>query len=302
MKIGDLITQFTSYLLTEKRVSKNTFIAYKQDLAQLHEYYLKKGLSLSLPIERTQLNNFLAHLKERGLSARSMSRKIAAIKGLCAYGVQRYQIEDYAKEIVSPKIKKSLPDYLSIEELEKLFQAAEQDRSVTGIRNKVMLFLMYVTGMRVSELIAVNIAHVHRDAGFIAINGKGGRQRLVPIPDSMMQELVKYIDDIRPTLLEGRLASDYLFPVIYGKKVKTLTRQALWSMIKQLWKKATIDRPISPHTLRHSFATHMLNKGANLRSLQILLGHEQLSTVQVYTHVETRHLRAIYDKKHPRSQ
>ena len=301
MKLKDLITKFASYLLTEKRVSQNTFIAYTQDLAQFQVFCDQRKLLIE-NIQRTHLSDFLLYLNERGLSARSLARKIATLKGFFAWTEQRYALEDYAKELTSPKIKKALPEYLSLQELEKLFDAAEKDQSLMGKRNTMMLYLMYATGMRVSELISLKIAHMQRDTAMIVIEGKRGRQRLVPIIDRLMNNLGTYIDQTRPVLLSGFGASDYLFPVIYGKKVKALTRQAFWAIIKQMWKKAGIQRPISPHTLRHSFATHMLNKGANLRSLQMMLGHEQLTTVQIYTHVEIAHLRAIYDKKHPRSQ
>jgi integrase/recombinase XerD len=301
MKPSELITQFLSYLLTEKRVSENTVIAYRQDLKQLQEFCTKNQLDITL-LERNHYADFLAFLQKKQLSARSISRKIAALKGLFAYAQQYHGITDYAKELVLPKMKRSLPHYLSLEELEKLFESAQKDRSLTGKRNKIMLYLMYVTGMRVSELITLPVAHVHRDTATIAIEGKRGRQRLVPLPDRMMQELITYLDQTRPALLaQFQGTSDYLFPVVYGKKIKALTRQAFWFIIKQLWRSAGIVQSISPHVLRHSFATHMLNKGANLRSLQMLLGHEQLATVQVYTHVDTNHLRKIYDKKHPRS-
>lgn len=300
MKLVDFITKFTSYLLTEKRVSENTFIAYKQDLQQFVQFYAKDELSIE-DLSKVHCTKFLAFLTEQGLSARSIARKIAALKALGAYAAEQLGIKNYAQEVMMPKIKKSLPTYLSPQELEQLFAAAEQDRSITGLRNKIMLYLMYVTGMRVSELITLKLAHIHRDSAIVAIEGKRGRQRLVPIPDTMMQELIAYIDGTRTALLTGYGTCDYVFPVIYGKKAKALTRQAFWSIVKQIWKQTGITQSISPHILRHSFATHMLNKGANLRSLQMLLGHENLATVQVYTHVETKHLRTIYDKKHPRS-
>ncbi len=300
MKLSDLITTFLSYLLTEKRVSENTFIAYRQDLQQLTTFYAKEELSIN-DIQKTHFSQFLAALKERGLSARSLARKIAALKALSSYAAERYGVKNYAEELVMPKVKKTLPAYLSAEELQQLFTAADNDQSLVGVRNKIMLYIMYSTGMRVSELVTLKLAHVHRDTNLIAIEGKRGRQRLVPVPDTMMQELGVYIDGTRSALLMGYGTCDYLFPVIYGKKAKALTRQAFWSIIKQLWKQTGIAQSISPHVLRHSFATHMLNKGANLRSLQMLLGHENLATVQVYTHVETKHLRVIYDKKHPRS-
>lgn len=164
-----------------------------------------------------------------------------------------------------------------------------------------MLYLMYVTGARVTEFITLRTNNIHRENSMLSIEGKAGRQRMVPVPDSMMSMLIDYIEQTRVEILKKH-SSDYLFPVFYGKKIKTLTRQAFWGIVKQLWKKAHIDRPMSPHTLRHSFATHMLQKGANLRSLQILLGHEHLTTVQVYTHMDTEYLRKIYNKKHPRSE
>lgn len=301
MKLSELITKFSAYLLTQKRVSQNTYLAYKRDLSQFQEYCDSKKVTLN-KLDRSVLNAFLGYLKNRGLTARSMARKIAVIKGLFAYANERYEVENHAQELMAPKIKKTLPEYLTIEETEQLFDAANEDETLQGKRNKMMLYLMYVTGMRVSELIALKVNHVHRDTSTVAVDGKRGKQRLVPIPDGMMQELYGYIDQTRPALLSKKGTSDYLFPVIYAKKIKPLTRQAFWIIIKTIWKVAGISKPISPHTIRHSFATHMLNKGANLRSLQLLLGHEQLATVQIYTHVDTGRLRSIYDKKHPRSR
>lgn len=300
MTIDEFITKFEAYLLTEKRVSENTFAAYKQDLSQFRQFCALNQLSLEA-ITVNNLKDFLLFLKKRGIAPRSQARKIATIKGLFAYGAARFGLENYMQELHSPKLKKGLPAALSEEEIMQLFAEADKDDSLIGKRNSAMLYLMYVTGMRVSELISLKITDVHRDTSVVLIEGKGGRQRMVPIPEGMMQMLSAYIDETRAAIL-GRQISDCLFPVLYGKKLKSPTRQAFWLVVKHIWKKANIDRPMSPHTLRHSFATHMLQKGANLRSLQILLGHEQLSTVQVYTHVDTSYLRDIYNKKHPRSE
>ncbi len=301
MNIGEFITKFESYLLTEKRVSENTFMAYKQDLSQFRQFCVSNDLLLE-NMELADLKQFLISLKKRGISARSRARKIATIKGLFAYGASRCGFTDYAQDLHSPKLKKELPEVLSEDEVMHLFVVAEQDGSQNGKRNSAMLYLMYVTGMRVTELISLKITDVHRDSAVVSIEGKGGKQRMVPIPEGMMELLCHYIDETRRDILNHLGSSDYLFPVWYGKKIKALTRQGFWLIVKQLWKKAGIARPMSPHTLRHSFATHMLQKGANLRSLQILLGHEQLTTVQIYTHVDTSYLRNIYDKKHPRSK
>lgn len=299
MILAEFITKFESYLLTEKRVSENTFAAYKQDLRQFLQFCNERKVTLE-NLSPNDIRTFLSVLKQRGIAPRSQARKIATLKGLFVYGASRLGVPDYSQELRPPKLKKTLPSALSEQEIMQLFEVSHQDSSLIGRRNTAMLYLMYVTGMRVSELIALKITDVHRDSSVVLIEGKGGRQRMVPIPEGMMELLCAYIDETRIAIL-GRQFSDCLFPVVYGKKLKKPTRQAFWLIIKQLWKKAGIARPMSPHTLRHSFATHMLQKGANLRSLQILLGHEQLTTVQIYTHVDTTHLRAIYNKKHPRS-
>ncbi len=301
MILSDFITKFEAYLLTERRVAQNTLMAYQQDLRQFQTFCKLQNIVSPDQVGLPDLKQFLSYLKDRGIAARSLARKIASIKGLFSYGASRYGFTNHAQELQSPKLKKTLPKALSEEEVGQLFQAANEDLSPIGKRNSIMLYIMYVTGMRVSELISLKTHYVHRDTALVAIEGKGGRQRMIPIPDSMMTLLTEYMDGTRPSLLKKLGNSDFLFPVVYGKKVKAMSRQGFWIIVKQLWKKAKITRPMSPHTLRHSFATHMLQQGANLRSLQILLGHEQLNTVQIYTKIDTSYLRDIYNKKHPRS-
>lgn len=302
MKLTDLIIKFESYLLTEKRVADNTFAAYKQDLRQFVVFCNQEGLQDLRLLDRTVLSDFLAYLKTAGLSVRSIARKIAALKGLCAYGENRFEIPDVAKELQVPKIKITLPEYLSESEMEELFAVAKQRDSLADKRNLVMLYTMYVTGMRVSELVGLKVTNLQIETGCIHVDGKGGRQRIIPIPDSMVSLLKTYVQQTRECMLERHGVTEFLFPSVYGGKLKSLSRQAFWVIVKQLCKRAGIKKSVSPHTLRHSFATHMLQKGLNLRSLQVLLGHEQLATVQMYTHVETSHLRTVYDKKHPRSR
>lgn len=299
MKNADAITKFCAYLLTEKRVSPNTYIAYKQDLAQFGKFMEQEKFTVE-SAETSDLKRFLKYLHDQHLSARSIARKIAALKGLFSYLSVRHDIPDVARTLTVPKIKKSLPEYLSEEEMELLFATAEKDQSPPGRRNLMMLYIMYVTGMRVSELVHLKVGDVHFDTGCICIMGKGGKQRLVPLPQQMCEMIRDYLAHTRESLC-GAGDTDYLFPSVYGKVARALSRQAFWTLLKGIWRKAGITRPISPHKLRHSFATHMLKKGVNLRSLQLLLGHENISTVQWYTHVETTYLRSIYDKKHPRS-
>jgi integrase/recombinase XerD len=167
-----------------------------------------------------------------------------------------------------------------------------------------MLYLLYVTGMRISELTNLTVSDIQFDTGFISVRGKGGKGRLVPIPEAIVLDIKSYLNEIHPKLLGKKSefrSSDYLFPVLYAGKLKHITRQAFWAILKKMAILACVKKSLSPHKLRHSLATHLLRKGANLRSLQLLLGHENLSTVQIYTHIDTSYLRQVYDKYHPRS-
>ena len=300
MNTRDLVTKFEAYLLTEKRVSRNTFTAYKQDLSQLILFLDKEQLSIDR-VETADLKRFLQYLHDLTLSARSIARKIAALKGFFSFLAARHAFENRAEDLIVPKIKKSLPEYFTEQEIELLFQTAEKDSTPQGRRNQMMLYLMYVTGMRVSELVNLKIAHIMFNEGRVRIEGKGGRHRIVPLPLSIVTMLRNYIKQIHDAFTQKHDETEYLFPIKYGSQVKLISRQAFWILLKGIWKKSGVQKEISPHKLRHSFATHMLKRGTNLRYLQEMLGHENISTVQVYTHVETSFLRKIYDKKHPRS-
>ena len=296
----DLITKFEAYLLTEKRVSRNTLSAYSRDLAQFEGFLHVEKLNLRT-VSVDDLKMFLKVLHDRKLSSRSIARKIAALKRFYIYLSSRLEYENIAQDLIVPKIKKSLPEYLSEEEIEQLFKMAQKDTSKQGSRNLIMLYIMYATGMRVTELVQLKVSHIQFDVGCIRVDGKGGKQRMIPIPEPICRMFKVYLKKYHQLFIDKHGVTEYLFPIQYGKKIKHISRQSFWTILKCIWKKAAINRSISPHKLRHSFATHMLKKGANLRSLQLLLGHENISTVQVYTHVETSYLRKIYDKKHPRS-
>lgn len=298
-----LVTKFQAYLLTEKRVSDNTFQAYKKDVEQFVAFCAKQKIVLE-QVTAQHLKLFVRHMKRSGLGSSSIARKISSLKALFGYLHTHHEWKNHAAEIMIPKIEKKLPNVLPEKEVEKLLKIADANPALIGVRNKVMLYLLYVSGMRISELINLMLADVQFDTGFIMVRGKGGKERMVPIPQAMLKMTREYITRIHPALISqdgvGR-TSDYLFPVVYGGKIKPISRQAFWMILKKLWRKTGIKRDISPHVLRHSLATHMLKNGADLRSLQLILGHENVSTVQIYTHVETSHLRKIYDKKHPRS-
>lgn len=298
------LTKFEAYLLTEKCVSENTFVAYKRDVHQFADF-LRIECRIDLKnATRKHVKSFLHYMNGTGLAARSLSRKISSLKVLFAYLHRYHGWENCADDLIFPKLEKRLPRYLREDEIEILFEVANRDLSPNGVRNKVMLYLLYVSGMRISELISLKVCHIQFDTGFITVSGKGGKGRMIPVPKAMITLLKRYVDEVLGTLTskkdKGRKV-DYLFPVIYGGKVKPITRQAFWVILKALWKKTGISKNISPHQLRHSLATHMLKNGVDLRSLQLILGHENLSTVQIYTHLETGYLRKVYDKKHPRS-
>lgn len=297
MKNGHYVTAFETYLLTEKRVAKNTFAAYKKDIAQLVEFLGEQDL---LKITVDDLKKFLHAIHKEGISARSMARKISTLKAFFNFLQERFEIENYAKELRFPRLEKKLPHYLTEDEIKQLFAQATKDHSAMGERNRVMLYLMYVSGIRVSELVWLKKSDVQLDTGMLHVHGKGGKQRIVPLSHQMCGMLEAYMQTIYQQLIK-KGTTDYLFPVAYAGKLGPLSRQSFWNIIKKIWRKTGNKKNISPHQLRHSLATHMLKNGADLRSLQVLLGHENVATVQVYTHVEKSHLRDVYDKKHPRS-
>lgn len=300
MRIDDVFEKFEAYLLTERRVSSHTLVAYKKDIEQFSTYMTQHTLLLD-QVTIEYLKDFLGWLVQQNMSPRTRSRKISALKSFYVYASTRYSVKNIAQDLTFPKVEKRLPHCLSEDEIDALLTSVEQDVSPHGLRNKVMIYLLYVTGMRISELVGLTISDIHSDTGLVSVAGKGGKGRMIPLPDVMVTLISTYLTTAHKDFVEKHHTTSYLFPVVYRKAIKPLSRQSVWTILKQLWRKTGSKQTISPHRLRHSFATHMLKRGADLRSLQLLLGHENLSTVQIYTHVETSYLRTIYDKKHPRS-
>jgi integrase/recombinase XerD len=295
-------THFEMFLLTEKRVSQNTFSAYRRDINQFLQFLSAEKQTLKQCC-KSHLKKFLRTLKSQGITAKTLARKISSLKLFFSFLEDRFDVENKAASLVSPKIEKKLPVYLTEEEMKLLFDAAGKDNSYRGVRNKVMLSLLYATGMRVSELVSMKLDQIHFDTAFVTIIGKGNKERMAPVTQNALDLLRFYIDTVHRKLLPGNEKSKiiFLFPVSYQDKIKPISRQQFWSILKKIISKAGITKNISPHSLRHSLATHLLKKGANIRLLQVLLGHEQLTTVQIYTHLEKSHLRKVYDKKHPRA-
>ncbi len=300
MNMSAILAKFEAYLLAEKRVTANTYSAYKSDLEQFIRYLQGNNKTFNT-ITQKDLKEYLKKLNEQFLKARSRSRKLSAIKAFYVWAGDHLGLENITVDIAFPKLERRLPQYLSEQEVEKLIEVAHENGSQRGVRNRVMLSLLYVSGMRISELTTMKVSDLHLDTGCINVAGKGGKERIVPVPQGMVALLKNYIEKVHKKLINKRVKHiEYLFPVLYARKVKPITRQSFWIILKKICADAGI-KLISPHKLRHSLATHLLKKGANLRSLQLLLGHEAISTVQIYTHVETEHLRKVYDKKHPRA-
>jgi integrase/recombinase XerD len=302
--IGEALAQFHAYLVTEKRVSTNTFLAYRRDVEQLNEFLIHEKVAADKICKR-HLTAYIKKLKDQGLAARSLSRKISTFKLFFRFLAETYHHSNAAQGLIFPKLEKTLPRYLTEPEIEQLLAAANCDCTPKGVRNKVMLYMLYATGMRVSELVAITVDQVLFDEGFIRIHGKGGKERMVPLPKNIIELLRSYLTHVYPKMvkpLEGEQNQPrYLFATNHGGRIKPLSRQSLWIALKKVVRKAAIVKNISPHSLRHSLATHLLRKGADLRSLQLLLGHQNLSAVQIYTHLGDSTLRKIYDAKHPRA-
>lgn len=292
----ELVEEFLNYLSIERGLSKNTTTSYRADLASFLNYLESKGFSDIESIKRDEIRNYLMRLKDKGLSSNSISRALVAIKMFYKFLAQeRFIKDDVAGILESPKLIRPLPNVLSIAEVEKLLQAPDI-RVRTGMRDKAALELMYATGMRVSEIVDLPTSTLNLDIGFIKCKGKGDKERIVPIGSQAKNAIYKYMQDARPALLKNKEDS-HLFLSRLGKRI---SRQSLWKMIKKYAKKARIKKEIAPHTLRHSFATHLLERGADLRVVQEMLGHADIATTQIYTHVNKERLKLIHRQFHPR--
>lgn len=299
----DLYQKFEQYLMTEKRVARNTLQAYQSDIEQSINFFTSQGCITFHDVMAEHVKDFLYYLRiDLKISARSASRKLSSLKSLCKYAQKYHGLHDFTFNVTFPKLEKNLPKFLTRDQVLHLFNVAQQDVTPSGHRNHTMIALAYVCGVRVSELIELTRSHVNFDDKLMQITGKGNKQRIVPLPEPMVQLLHDYLQNWQPYLFKNMVIdSDYLFPTLYADQIKPMTRQSFWGILKEIVAKAGLSSTISPHVLRHSIATHLLKEGANLRLLQMALGHEQLETVQVYTHIEVSHLRNLYDKIHPRA-
>ncbi|KYZ77500.1 recombinase XerD [Anaerosporomusa subterranea] len=291
------VSEFINYLAVERGLAQNTLESYGRDLRQFQAYLQESKIDFMKDLNRSTILTYLNNLQTNGKAVSTISRNLAAIKSFYQYLVrERYLEKDPAAHLESPKLEKKLPKVLSVHEVEELLK---QPNALlpAGLRDKAMLELLYATGIRVSELISLNISDVNLDMGYIKCYGKGSKERIVPLGSIAAKCVQDYLGKGR-TKLVRTYEEAALFINHHGNR---LTRQGFWKIIKKYAQEACIVKEITPHTLRHSFATHLLENGADLRSVQEMLGHADISTTQIYTHVTRNHLKEVYDKTHPRA-
>ncbi|TAN60555.1 site-specific tyrosine recombinase XerD, partial [bacterium] len=286
-----------NYLSVERSLSNNTIAAYRRDLAKYVSCLEKSGVNSLSQSTRKDISDFMFSLKDGGLNASSIARNLAAIKVFYRFLVRERILKvDPSSLLDSPRLWKRIPDTLSFREVEDLLKGPSL-RQTQGIRDRAILEVMYATGMRVSEAVNLKVTDVNLDAGFARCIGKGSKERIVPLGRQAIAALRRYLEEARPKLLKKSQAETILFLSRLGKRV---SRQSFWKIIKAYARKARIKKDIRPHTLRHSFATHLLEGGADLRSVQEMLGHADISTTQIYTHIDKNRLKLIHKTYHPR--
>ncbi|MDY6842730.1 MAG: site-specific tyrosine recombinase XerD [Thermodesulfobacteriota bacterium] len=297
MTFDHLIDKFINYLAIERGLSRNTLESYSGDLLKFTRFLMGIGLYNIQDISREHLLSFLSMLKETGLDARSVARNLVSIRMFYRYLIaENYTEKNPVEDLPSPRVPFKLPDVLSQTEVEDLLSQPDLNKPA-GKRDKVMLELLYATGIRVSELVLLRLRDINFAGGYITLMGKGEKERLVPVAEPVLVIMRDYLNEARIKLLKGKV-SDFLFVNPSGKQI---TRQGFWKNIKKYAMCVGINKNITPHVLRHSFATHMLLGGADLRTLQILLGHSDISTTQIYTHISIENLKEVYKIHHPRA-
>jgi integrase/recombinase XerD len=292
---NELLDEFVDHLWLEDGLARNTLDSYRLDLAQFSEWLIKvEGKDLA-KVEQADIQQYLA-VKFPISKPRSISRLIASLRRFYRFALRENKISaDPTLQIESPKLPRSLPKSLSEEDVESLLDAPDLNQSL-GLRDRAMLEILYASGLRVSELVGLKVTEVGLNEGVIRVTGKGSKTRLVPMGEEAVEWIAKYLKESRPVILQKRL-SDSLFVTQRGE---AMTRQAFWYLIKRYAVIAGINKSLSPHVLRHAFATHLLNHGADLRVVQMLLGHADISTTQIYTHVARERLKQLHSDHHPR--
>lgn len=293
----EFIDEFMNYLSVERGLAQNTLLAYRRDLDKYIDYLGSKGIKSAPQVNRGHVSNFMMDLKKHDMSATTICRNLAAVKMFHRFLVRENLCkEDPTTLVDTPKLWQRIPAVLSLAEVESMIEAAS-GRKPQQIRDQAILEIFYGSGLRVSELSDLKLTSINYDVGFLRAIGKGSKERIIPLGNKAKDSLQRYLEKARPQLLKTQ-SSDALF---LSKLGKSISRVSLWSIIKSYARKAKVKKNIKPHTMRHTFATHLLEHGADLRSVQEMLGHADISTTQLYTHVDKEHLKSVHKQFHPRS-
>jgi integrase/recombinase XerD len=297
MEIAPAITLFLTHVKVEKGLSSNTVAAYQRDLAKFNVFAQKRKLSLE-GVSRDDLVDFLASLYRDKLESRTVARELVTLRNFFRFAqIQELIATDPSLNLESPKIRRTLPGYLRLEEVERLLEQPDS-KTPLGVRDRAMLEVLYSTGLRVSELIGLRVNDLDTKVGCIRCIGKGDKERIVPAGRKALGLVEKYLRDARPKLLGKRVSTQALF---VNNRGGSITRVGVWKILSAYGRRAGLRVALAPHMLRHSFATHLLERGADLRSVQLMLGHADISTTQIYTHVVEERLKQIYKAHHPRA-
>jgi integrase/recombinase XerD len=297
MEIAPAITLFLTHVKVEKGLSSNTVAAYQRDLAKFNVFAQKRKLSLE-GVRRDDLVDFLASLYREKLESRTVARELVTLRNFFRFAqIQELIAADPSLNLESPKIRRTLPGYLRLEEVERLLEQPDS-KTALGVRDRAMLEVLYSTGLRVSELIGLRVNDLDTKVGCIRCIGKGDKERIVPAGRKALGLVEKYLRDARPKLLGKRVSTQALF---VNNRGGSITRVGVWKILSAYGRRAGLRVALAPHMLRHSFATHLLERGADLRSVQLMLGHADISTTQIYTHVVEERLKQIYKAHHPRA-
>lgn len=299
MEMATAIAAFLTYVRVEKGLSPNTVSAYRRDLLKFDEFGKKKKLTVE-SVTRDDLVDFLASLYRQKLESRTVARNLVTLRNFFRFTlIQELRTEDPSLNLESPKIRRSLPGYLRLEEVERLL-AQPDEKQPLGLRDRAMLEVLYSTGLRVSELVGLRVMDMDRAAGCVRCIGKGNKERIVPIGKKAIALVERYLRDARPKLL-GNAKQGNVSTLFINRRGGPLSRVGVWKILSAYGRQAGMRTGLTPHMLRHSFATHLLERGADLRSVQLMLGHSDISTTQIYTHVVEERLKQIYKAHHPRA-
>lgn len=291
-----LIDQYLNYLLVEKGLARKTLDAYSRDMIRFQKFLGQNGIDHVSEADTSLILKHMISLRKAGLSARSRARHLVSIRGFYRFLVQEQQLKhDPARLVDLPKTSLKLPDVLSVDEVSRLLESPDTGKPL-GSRDSAMLELLYAAGLRVSELVNLKLQDINLEAGFVRVLGKGSKERVVPIGLQAQKMVESYLEKSRSILLKNK-PSSYLF---VARAAKPITRQGFWKLLRRYAAQVHLNKKVTPHSLRHSFATHLLEGGADLRAVQVMLGHVDISTTQIYTHVARQQLKLMHERYHPR--